>query len=608
MKGGKYMASKKKGSKPGFKSTQAKVENGVFTYSGTLTLDQLCKKINISATDVIKSFMMKGKLISLNTVLSEDLVAEVCIENNLDFKKEMNTAVDDFTTMNIFNKENDKDPRPCIVTVMGHVDHGKTTLVDAIRHSRITEGESGGITQAIGAYQKTVNGKKITFLDTPGHEAFTAMRARGAKMTDIVVLVVAFDDGVKPQTIEAINHAKAASVPIIVAINKMDKPGANAEKVKGELAAQDLLPEDWGGNTMTFEISAKQNKGIDKLLEGILTQAEILELKANNNSRAIGGVIEAKLDKKEGAKATLLVQNGTLHIGDFLAIGGLYCKVRRMTNEFNKPVKVALPSTPVVVTGISGVPSAGDRFMAFDSEQEARDAANAHAQAELLNKNEGVSLASIASSSDGESAVPNINLIVKTDTQGSLEAIVSELKSIDIPGTKLTIVHSAAGEVSQSDISLAETSKSIIVAFNLKTSAQILDLAKERKIEVRSYDVIYHLQEDIENALKGKLGPVYEEVVYGHLTVRSLFKASKIGQIAGCIVSDGRIPSGSKIRVYRNDELVLTSTLSSLKRFKDDVKEVLEGFECGITIKDNFNLEEGDIIEAFGKEIVKDGR
>lgn len=601
------MASKNSKNTNFNKKQNTKIENGVFIYSGSITLDQLCKSLQIQPSEVIKNFMMKGQLISLNTTLSEDLVAEVCIENGFDFKKEQNANVDDYTTLNIFNKEKDKDPRPCIVTIMGHVDHGKTTLVDSIRHSRITEVESGGITQAIGAYQKTVNGKKITFIDTPGHEAFTAMRARGAKMTDIVVLVVAYDDGVKPQTVEAINHAKAANVPIIVAINKMDKPGASSEKVKSQLAGLDLIPEDWGGNTMTFEISAKKNMGINELLDGILTQAEMLELTANNNQLAVGSVIEAKLDKKEGAKATLLVQNGTLHISDCLAIGGLYCKVRRITNEFNKTIKVATPSTPVVVTGISGVPTAGDRFMAFETEQEARDAAYRHSQSELQNKNTGVSLADLATSGEN-SEVSTINLLVKTDTQGSLEAIVAELKSIDIPGAKLNIVHAQAGEVSLSDITLAEASKAIIVAFNLKTGVQINDLAKEKKIEIRSYDVIYHLQEDIINALKGTLAPTYEEVTYGQMEIRSLFKASKIGQIAGCQVIQGKIINGTKVRVYRKNELVLTTTLSSLKRFKDDVKEVVEGFDCGCTIKDNFNLEEGDILESFGKEIVKDGR
>lgn len=601
------MASKNSKNTNFNKKQNTKIENGVFIYSGSITLDQLCKSLQIQPSEVIKSFMMKGQLISLNTTLSEDLVAEVCIENGFDFKKEQNANVDDYTTLNIFNKEKDKDPRPCIVTIMGHVDHGKTTLVDSIRHSRITEVESGGITQAIGAYQKTVNGKKITFIDTPGHEAFTAMRARGAKMTDIVVLVVAYDDGVKPQTVEAINHAKAANVPIIVAINKMDKPGASSEKVKSQLAGLDLIPEDWGGNTMTFEISAKKNMGINELLDGILIQAEMLELTANNNQLAVGSVIEAKLDKKEGAKATLLVQNGTLHISDCLAIGGLYCKVRRITNEFNKAIKVATPSTPVVVTGISGVPIAGDRFMAFETEQQARDAAYRHSQSELQNKNVGVSLADLATSGDNNE-VSTINLLVKTDTQGSLEAIVAELKSIDIPGAKLNIVHAQAGEVSLSDITLAEASKAIIVAFNLKTGVQINDLAKEKKIEIRSYDVIYHLQEDIINALKGTLAPTYEEVTYGQMEIRTLFKASKIGQIAGCQVIQGKIINGTKVRVYRKNELVLTTTLSSLKRFKDDVKEVVEGFDCGCTIKDNFNLEEGDILESFGKEIVKDGR
>ena len=603
----KSKMSKKGGNKSSFgKKVQGQVQNGVFVYNGTLTLDQLCKKTGISPTDTIKSFLMQGKLVSLNTVLSDELIAEVCIENGLDFKKEAGGAVDDFTKVAIFDKDVDTDSRPPVVTIMGHVDHGKTTLIDCIRHSNITGGEHGGITQEIGAYQKVVQGKKITFIDTPGHEAFTAMRARGASMTDIVVLVVAADDGVKPQTIEAIDHAKAANVPIIVAINKIDKPAAQIERVKQQLSGLGVLAEDWGGDVMMFPVSAKRNQGVDTLLEGILDLAEMLELKATDDRPAIGSVIEAELDKKEGAKATLLVQNGTLKVGDTLAIGPYYCKVRKMTNEFNKMLKSAGPSTPVSVTGLSGVPVAGDRFMAFVDEHEAREAAEKRAQALIGQNNTGVSLADLAqSAANGESQ--KINLIVKADTQGSAEALKASLEKIDVPGAKLSILHCSSGDVSQGDLVLASASHAIVLAFSVKVGAAIKDMAKADNVEIREYNIIYKLLEDIEAAMRGTLAPVFEEVIYGHCEVRSLFKASKVGQIAGCYVTDGKITNTSEIRVFRNKELVLKTHLTSLKRFKDDAKEVNLGFECGLTISDKFDLQEGDLLEAFGQEEVKNG-
>ena len=603
--------SKKKNNKPGMKpgfgkKQQAGVQDGVFVYNGPMTLDQLCKRINVSASDTIKGFLMQGKLISLNSVLDDDLIAEVCLNNNLDFRRESSIAVDDFTKANVFDKDSDNDYRAPVVTIMGHVDHGKTTLIDCIRHSNITGGEHGGITQEIGAYQKIINGKKITFIDTPGHEAFTAMRARGASVTDIVVLVVAADDGVKPQTIEALDHAKAANVPIIVAINKVDKPGASPEKVKQQLSGLGVLSEDWGGDTMMFEISAKKNQGVDDLLEGILTLAELSELKANNNAAAIGSVIEATLDKKEGAKATLLVQNGTLHVGDFLAVGQYYCKVRKMTNEFNKMLKEAGPSTPVSVIGLSGVPVAGDRFMAFSDEKTAREAAQKRANALIGANPTGASLAETAANANNGD-INNINLIVKADTEGSAEALKASLEKIDVPGAKLTVLHCNSGDVSQGDIILASASHAVILAFSVKVSAAIKDMAKEQHVEIREYNIIYKMLEDIESAMQGTLAPVFEEVIYGHLEVRSLFKASKVGQIAGCMVTDGYVKNSASIRVFRNDELVLKTHLTSLKRFKDDAKEVQAGFECGLTISDNFKLEEGDILEAFGQEEVKNG-
>lgn len=596
-----------RGPRGGFaKKNHSEVENGVFVYSGPITLDQLCKRIGIPATEVIKGFLMQGKMISLNTVLSDELIAEVCLEHDLDFRKEEGSLPDDFTKAKIFDKEKDTDERPSVVTIMGHVDHGKTTLIDTIRHSTIAAGEHGGITQEIGAYQKTVNGRRITFIDTPGHEAFTAMRARGASVTDIVVLVVAADDGVKPQTVEAIDHARAAKVPIIVAINKIDKPGVNVEKVKSELSSHGLLCEEWGGDTMMFEISAKKNQGVDKLLEGILELAELLELRAHNDGPAVGSVIEARLDKKEGSKATLLVQNGTLHVGDYLAVGEYYCKVRKMVNEYDHALKDALPSTPVAVTGLSGVPVAGDRFMAFPTEKEAREAASRKAHASIGSTEKGASLADIASTvASGE--MPIIHLIVKADTQGSCEAIKSSLEKIDVPGTKLQIIHCASGDVNQGDIVLAHASHAIVIAFSVKVSGAVKDEAKEKKVEIRDYNIIYHLTEDIEAALRGKLGPVYEEVVYGQAEVRSLFKASHVGQILGLYVTEGKLKSNCQIRLMRKGEMILDTKLTSLKRFKDDAKEVLQGFECGATIADKFNCEIGDVLEAYGQEVQKNG-
>lgn len=602
------MSKSKNNNKPSFaKKQEAKVENGTFVYSSNMTLDQLCKKTGISASETIKYFLMHGKMISLNSVLSDELICEICLNNNLDFKREEALTSSNIMEVKIFDKETDDTHRPPVVTIMGHVDHGKTTLIDCIRHSSITSGEHGGITQEIGAYQKTVNGKKITFIDTPGHEAFTEMRKRGASITDIIVLVVAADDGVKPQTREAIAHAKAANVPIIVAINKIDKPGISIDKIKQQLSSLDVLAEDWGGDVMMFPISAKRNEGVTQLLEGILDMAELLDLKSNPNRKAIGSVIESTLDKKEGAKATLLVQNGTLKVGDPLAIGSFYCKVRRMTNEFNQIIQSAGPSTPVSVTGIQGgVPIAGDRFLAFDSDKDAKDAADKRAQQLLNSKIGGASLFQ-ASNAVKNGEVNNINLIIKTDTQGSAEALKDSLSKIDVTGAKLTILQSNSGDVTQGDVVLASASSAIIIAFSCKVSQAIKENAKSSNVEIREYNIIYKLLEDIELALKGTLAPVLQEVIYGRAEVKTLFTASKVGQIAGCMVTDGKLISNCKVRIFRNKELLCTTHLTSLKRFKDSVKEVVAGFDCGLTISDDFTFQEGDIIEAFGMEEVDNG-
>lgn len=601
------MAKNKVTAKPSFgKKNESKVENGVFIYSNNMTLDQLCKKTGISPSATIKDFLLKGKMISLNSMLDDELIAEVCINNNLDFKKEDTNNSSNIMDIKVYDKETDTVTRSPVVTIMGHVDHGKTTLIDCIRHSSITESEHGGITQEIGAYQKVVNGKKITFIDTPGHEAFTEMRKRGASITDIVVLVVAADDGVKPQTKEAIAHAKAAGVPLVVAINKIDKPGISIDKIKQQLSTCDVLAEDWGGDVMMFPISAKKNEGVNKLLEGILDLAELLDLRANPDRNAIGSVIEATLDKKEGAKATLLVQNGTLKVGQALAVGPYYCKVRRMTNEFNQVITTALPSTPVSITGLSGVPTAGDRFVAYNNDKDAKDAAEKRAQSILNSKSVPTSLLSISQSN--QSGTNNsIKLVIKADTQGSTEALKSSLEKIIVEGAKLQVIQSSTGDVTLGDVVLASASNAIIIAFNVKTSPSIKEQAKSQNVEIRNYNVIYNLIEDIELALKGTLAPVYHEVVYGRAEVKTLFSASKVGQIAGCVVTDGKLISGSKVRIFRDSQLQVTTHLTSLKRFKDSVKEVTSGFDCGLTIDEKFNIAEGDIIESFGMEEVTNG-
>ena len=491
---------------------------------------------------------------------------------------------------------------------MGHVDHGKTTLIDTIRNSHIADGEAGAITQAIGAYQKEIQGKKITFLDTPGHEAFTAMRARGASVTDIAIIVVAADDGVMPQTKEAIDHARAANVSIICAINKIDKPTANVEKVKEECMQFGLIPEEYGGDVIFKEISAKKNIGIDDLLETILVVAELKELKANPKRYAMGTVIEAQLDKNEGAKATLLVQNGTLKTGDSVVIGNTYCRVRKMVNEYRKVLKVAGPATPVVVTGIEGVPQAGDRFMAYEDEKIARNIASKRA---LKTRNEEMQKTSAMTLNDlydqihnGE--VKNINLIIRADVQGSVEAIKSSLEKIDIEGIKINIIRATAGSITQSDVLLASASNAIIYGFNVRPDAAVRQKAEEEKVEIRLHSIIYALIEELEEAMKGLQKPIEQEVVLGSAEIRSLFKASKVGTIAGAYVVSGILKREAGIRLIRDGIVIYTGKLGSLKRFKDDVSKVAMGFECGFTIENFNDIKEGDIVEAY--EIVEVAR
>jgi len=599
-----YTNSNSNNSKP----LKAWVEGGVFVYSGAISLDQLAKSLNIPASAIMKDLFMKGKMLTINSILDDELIGEICLSYDIDFKKEEIVEKQNFEKYGLEFDPKDGVERAPVVTIMGHVDHGKTTLIDAIRGSNIVSKEAGNITQSIGAYQKEINGKKITFLDTPGHEAFTAMRARGASLTDIAIIVVAADDGVMPQTREAIDHAKAAGVSIIIAINKIDKPGANSEKIKADLSGLGLVCEEWGGDTIMVEISAKQGTNLDKLLETVLFVAEMKELKANPLAPAYGSVIEATLDPHQGPKATLLVQNGTLHVGDNLVVGNAYCKVRKMVNEYGKSVQVAPPSTPVSVTGLSDVPVSGDHFIAYESEKEAKQMAQKRALTDLSKQNyqKEITLDSYFAKITSVEK-PRLNLIVKADSTGSVEAIKSALTKIDVSGVDVNIIRGAAGEVSESDVILAQASSAVILAFNIKTNPLAISKAKEEKIDIRSYDIIYRLIEDVEAAMKGKLLPVYEEVIYGHATVTQLFKSSATGIIAGCIVSDGTVKSRSKVRVMRKNNVIQDTSIVSLKRFKDDVKEVGTGFDCGIVLKDNDDIKVDDVFEVYGEEVKKNG-
>lgn len=594
--------SKSHYSNPG--ASKPHIEGDKYIYEGNITIEKLASDLGLRPNDILKTLFMKGKMLNINSVLSDEDIAEICIEHNLDFEKKITVSAAEFEKYEIVDDEKDLVERPPVVTIMGHVDHGKTTLIDTIRDSHIAEGEAGAITQEIGAYQKTIKGKKITFLDTPGHEAFSAMRKRGAQATDIVVLVVAADDGVMPQTKEAIDHAKAAGVPIIVAVNKIDKPGANPEKVKAELSSYGLVSEEWGGDTIMKEISAKKKIGIDDLLDNILLLAELKELKANPSREARGLVIEATMDKKVGAKATLLVKSGSLHVGDCLVVGKNYCKVRRMTNEFNKAVNIATPSTPVSVTGLDGVPEAGEQFCAFSSEKEARSIAEQRqlkAAQKATNENQGVTIANIYDKiSSGE--ITNLNLIVKADTDGTMQAICDSIKKIDVEGVKANIIHAGSGDVTEGDVILASASSAILLTFNVKANALVISKAKEEHVEIRSYNIIYKLLEDLEQAMLGQLKPVMKEVVYGHAEVKMTFKASKVGMIAGCTVRDGLIKRSAKVRVLRDNQILLDAPLTSLKIGKDDVGEVKAPLDCGIVIDGYKDIQVGDIIESYGME------
>ena len=579
-----------------------KVNNGVFVFTKSLTVGELAKELNINASEIIKKLFLQKKLVTINNYLDDDTIGEICLEFGYDFKKQEIVNEEDFEKAEIQDKEEDLVERPAVVTIMGHVDHGKTTLIDAIRNSNLAAAEYGGISQEIGAYQKVINGKKITFIDTPGHEAFSAMRARGASVTDIVILVVAADDGVMPQTIEAIDHAKAANVPIIVAVNKMDVPGANPDKVLNGLMQHDVIAEKFGGDVLTCEISAKKKQNIDELLEDVLLQAEMLQLKANPKRYAIGTVLEAELDKGEGPKATLLVQNGTLLASDYVVVGTAYGKVRRMTNEHKQVIKEAGPGTPLSVIGLSEVPAAGDRFMAFPTEKQAKDIAEKRRLKKVEEeraKGNGVNSLDDLYSKINEGQLAQINIVLKADSTGSAEAVKASLEKLNNDQVKVNVIRSAAGAITESDILLAGASNAIIYGFNVRPSAMIRKKAEEEKVEIRLHRIIYALTEEMEDAIKGQMKKVEVEKVTGQAEVRNVFKVSKVGQIAGCMVTDGLIKSTNKVRILRDGAIIYEGEIESLKRFKDDAKEVKQGFECGIKIKNFNDISVGDIIEGY---------
>jgi translation initiation factor IF-2 len=567
-----------------------------------LTVGELASKIKVPVAQLIKKMFMAGKMYNVNSDLPFDEAADIALEYNFIAEEEEKVDVIEELLREEEEDEADMTSRPPVVCVMGHVDHGKTSLLDAIRNSDVTAGEAGGITQHIGASVVSINGQKITFLDTPGHEAFTAMRMRGAQSTDIAILVVAADDGVMPQTVEAINHAKAAGIEIIVAINKIDKESANIDRVKQELMEYELVPEDWGGSTIFCPVSAHTKEGIDNLLEMIILTAEILELKANKNRKARGIVIEAQLDKGRGSVATILVQKGTLHVGDCLAIGDVHGKVRAMFDDKGRKVKEATPSMPVEVLGLNGVPNSGEIVIATENEKEARTISEAFInrgkEKLIADTKQRMSLDDLYNRIQ-EGNVKDLNLIIKADVQGSVEAVKQSLLKLSNEEVAVKCIHSGVGAINESDVILASASNAIIIGFNIRPDNQAKEVAEREKVDIRLYRVIYNAIEDIESAMKGMLDPIFEEKVIGHAEVRQTYKASGVGTIAGSYVLDGTIQRNCKVRISREGEQIFEGELASLKRFKDDVKEVKTGFECGL-VMDGFNdIKEGDIIEAY---------
>ncbi|ENO0230380.1 translation initiation factor IF-2 [Listeria monocytogenes] len=581
-------------------------------FSESLTVAELAKKLYREPSELIKKLFMLGVVATINQSLDKDAIELICDDYGVQVEEEIKVDVTDLDVYfeNELNEAVDESKlveRPPVVTIMGHVDHGKTTLLDSLRNTKVTLGEAGGITQHIGAYQLEIHDKKITFLDTPGHAAFTAMRARGAQITDITILVVAADDGVMPQTIEAINHAKAAGMPIIVAVNKIDKPQANPDRVMQELTEYELVPEAWGGDTIFAPISAKFGEGLENLLDMILLVSEVEELKANPDRRAIGSVIEAELDKGRGPVATLLVQDGTLNIGDPIVVGNTFGRVRAMVNDLGRRVKKVGPSTPVEITGLNDVPQAGDRFVVFEDEKTARNIGETRASRALVAQRSATNRVSLDNLFEHMKAgeMKEVNVIIKADVQGSVEALAASLRKIDVEGVNVKIIHTAVGAINESDITLAAASNAIVIGFNVRPTAQAREAAENESVDIRLHRVIYKAIDEIEAAMKGMLDPEFQEKIIGQAQVRQTINVSKVGTIAGCYVTDGKITRDSGVRIIRDGIVVFEGEIATLKRFKDDAKEVAKGYECGITVQNFNDIKEDDVIEAYVMEEIE---
>lgn len=577
-------------------------------YTVGMNVAEIAKKIHREPAEIIKKLFMMGVMVNQNQSLDKDTIEILAADYGIKAEEKVEVDVADIDKFFEEEANNTKHsaPRPPVVTIMGHVDHGKTTLLDKLRHTNVTAGEAGGITQHIGAYQVRHNDKIITFLDTPGHAAFTSMRARGADITDITVLVVAADDGVMPQTIEAINHSKAAGVPIIVAVNKIDKPGANPNHVMEQLTEYGLIPEDWGGDTIFVDISAKFGKNLDELLDMILLESEMLELKANPKQHGAGSVIEARLDKGKGSVATLLVQQGTLHVGDPIVVGNTFGRVRTMTDARGHAIKKATPATPVEITGLNEVPQSGDRFVTFDDEKTARAAGEERAKRALMKERSQTTHVTLDNLFDTlkEGDMKEVDVIIKADVQGSVEAIAQSFKKIDVEGVRVNIIHQAVGAINESDVTLAEASNAIIIGFNVRPTPQAKVQADQYKVDIRLHNVIYKAIDEVTTAMKGMLEPVFEEKVTGYVEIRQTYKVSKLGTIGGGYVTDGYIQRDSGVRIIRDGIVIYEGKLASLKRFKDDVKQVKSGFECGLMVEKYNDIKEGDQLEAFIMEEV----
>ena len=580
-------------------------DSNVIFYKEGMTVKDLAEALKVGPTDLLKKLLELGIITNLNQSLDYDTVELLVLDYKKELKKEESRDISNFEEFEIIDDEKDLVPRPPVVTIMGHVDHGKTSLLDAIRDTHVVLKEAGGITQHIGAYQVKVDGRYITFIDTPGHEAFTQMRARGASVTDIVVIVVAADDGIKPQTVEAIDHAKAAGVPIIIAINKMDLPNANPDRVLQELVEYGLTPEEWGGDTLINKLSAKTKEGIKELLDNILLLADMNDLKGNPNRYATGSVIEARMNKNTGCVVSLLIQNGTLRLGDPIVVGDVFGKVRTLKNDLGEDITTASLSCPVEVTGLTDLPVAGDRFMTFETEKEAKKVATERSlrKKEANSNRNGMTLDDLFSKV--QEGTKRLKVVLKTDVKGSEEAIKASLLKIDKEGVKVEVIRSGVGAITESDITLANASKAIIIGFNVRPSNNIVELAKEYQVDIRLYSVIYQILEDIEQAIIGMLDPIYEEKVLGSAVIRQIFKFSKVGTIAGCYVEDGTIKIGSKARVIRDGIVIFDGKIASIQRGKDKATEVKKGIECGLTLDSYNDLKENDIIEAYQIEEVK---